>query len=183
MKLLLSLLLFVSTVSYAQPSDFIILKKKNKTVTTYYAGSQIEFTTLTGAYHKGLINRIHNDTIYLQEFITQIGITTFGTYITDTIGSYRYSFHYNQLAQMGKKQRRGFNVNAAGASLFGGGALLVVGSGVVYLADRSKFSLPLLLASAGLGTLGYILMKSGHDEIVIGKKYHLMYMSVTQNKN
>ena len=63
----------------------------------------------------------------------------------------------------------------------GGGALLVVGSGVVYLADRNKFSTPLLIAAAGLGTLGYFMAKGGSNGMVIGKKYQLLYINM-QNK-
>ena len=181
MKLLFPLL-FLFSLDAAAQSDILILKKKNKTIATYYKGSNIAFSTSTGAYRDASIERMKNDTLYLREYITQYLPTTFGTYIIDTIGSYHYQYHYNQIAAMGKSEKKGFNLRGSGASLMGGGALLIIGSGAVYLFDKSKFSLPLLLGAAGLGTIGYFLAKTGTKGIVIGKKYHLVYLAITPGK-
>jgi len=182
MKLLLPILLLIATASFSQSADFIQLKKNNRLVTTFYSGMNISLTAQSGANITALINGIKGDTLYLQEFIIQYLPTTFGTYIIDTIGSYRYKYHYNQVAVIGKKEKTKFNVRGSGGSLFGGGVLLTLASGVVYIADRKKFSLPLLLASVGLGTLGYFWAKGGKGGMVIGKKYKLVYMNMT-NKN
>jgi hypothetical protein len=184
MKLLLPILLFISAASFSQSADFIQLKKHNKLITTFYSGMNISLTAESGANINALINGIQNDTLYLQEFIIRYLPTTFGTYIVDTVGSYRYKYHYNQVAAIGKKEKTNFNTKGSGAALFGGGALLTLASGVVYVADRKKFSLPLLLTSVGLGTLGYFMAKGkkGGSGMVIGKKYKLVYMNMS-NKN
>ncbi|MBK7308522.1 MAG: hypothetical protein IPI88_16970 [Chitinophagaceae bacterium] len=144
----------------------------------------ISLTEQSRANITALINGIQNDTIYLQEFIIQYLPTTFGTYIVDTAGSYRYKYHYNQVAAIGKKEKTNFNTKGSGAALFGGGALLTLASGVVYVADRKKFSLPLLLTSVGLGTIGYFMAKGkkGGSGMVIGKKYKLVYMNMSNKK-
>ena len=174
MKLLLPILLLISTASFSQSADFIQLKKNNKLVTTFYSGMNISLTAQSGANITALINGIQNDTIYLQEFII----------IVDTVGSYRYKYHYNQVAAIGKKEKTNFNTKGSGAALFGGGALLTLASGVVYVADRKKFSLPLLLTSVGLGTIGYFMAKGkkGGSGMVIGKKYKLVYMNMSNKK-
>ena len=182
MKFFLTLLLLNTTVAFSQSADFIILKKRGKTIETFYAGTHITFTSTTGAYRDALINRIQNDSIYLQEFITQYQPTTFGTYIIDTLGSYRYQYHYNQIAVIGRKEKRGFNTKGSGAALLGGGVVLTLASGVVYLVDRQKFSAPLLIASVALGTIGYFLAKGGKSGMIIGKKYKLVYMSMSHGK-
>ncbi len=179
MKLLLPVLLLIVCYAHAQNADFIIVKKKAKTYKTIFAGSNIEFTTTSGAYINAYINGIKNDTLFLQEFLVQRLFTTIGTYILDTLGSYHYKFHYNQIAFLGKKEKRGFNIHGSGASLFGGGAVLTIASGIVYLADRKHFSAPLLIASAGLGAFGYFLMKTGNKPIAIGKKYSVHYMNMS----
>lgn len=179
MKLLLPILLLTSITSFSQSADFIQLKKKNKLVATFYSGMNISFVAQSGANITAHINGIQNDTLYLQEFITQYLPTTFGGYIIDTIGSYRYKYHYNQVAVIGKKEKKNFNTRGSAGALFGGGLLLTLASGVVYVADRKKFSLPLLLASVGLGTLGYFWAKGGNSGMVIGKKYKLVYMSMS----
>lgn len=181
MKFIIPVFLFISTSSLAQSSDFIILKKHNKTVETFYAGYNITFTATSGAYIDARINKIKNDTLYLQEFIIRYLPTTFGTYIVDTAGSYHYQYHYNQVAAMGRKEKSGFNMRGSGAALLGGGILLTLASGVVYLVDPKKFSPALLVASVALGTIGYFLSKRKNNGITIGRKYKLVYMNM-QNK-
>ena len=181
MKLLLPILLLISVTSFSQSADFIQLKKNNKLVTTFYSGMNISLTAHSGANITALINGIKNDTIYLQEFIIRYLPTNFGTYIIDTVGSYRYKYHYNQIAAIGKMEKTNFNTRGSGAALFGGGALLTLASGVVYVADRKKFSLPLLLTSVGLGTLGYFMAKGKKNgsAMVIGKKNKLVYINMS----
>jgi hypothetical protein len=182
MKFFLPVLLFTALSSFSQTADFITVKKKGKTIQTIFAGRNLEFVTSSGAYINAFINGISNDTLFMQEFVVQRLPTTFGTYILDTLGSYRYKFHYNQVAALGKKQKRGFNIQGSGSSLFSGGIVLTVASGVVFLVDRDNFSAPLLIAAAGLGTFGYFLMKATGKPITIGKKYTLQYMNMTAAK-
>ena len=168
-----------SSAAIAQPSDFIILKKRNKTVSNIYAGSNFEFTTKSGAYRNGLLKRIYNDSILVQEFQVRHIPTTVGGVIYDTIGSFSYSYHYLDIHTLGR-QRKGFNVSGSGSALMGGSALLIVASGVSYLADRDKFSPELLWVSVGLGGVGYLLSKAGSKGTVIGKKgYALQYIDAT----
>lgn len=163
-------------------SDFIILKKKNKTVKTFYAGTHIEFTSTNGGYRDAQITQIKNDSIYLQEFMVQLVPSTLGYFILDTVGSFRYVYHYTDIKHFGKDNKH-FNVRGSGAGLLGGGALLALGSGVVYLADRKKFSPTLLYAGVGLAGLGYLMSKAGSKGIVVGKKhYRLQYMNMTNKK-
>lgn len=178
MKKLLYILLLFPLVTSAQSSDFIILKKKNKTIRNIFAGSNIEFMTTRGAYRDALINAIKNDSIYLQEFVVNRVPTTFGSYMLDTVGSFRYAYHYNEIGSFGPKKQKGFNVSGSGAALMGGGALLTLASGVSYLADKEKFSPGLLAAAVGLGGLGYLMNSSAGKGMVIGKKYRLQYMKM-----
>lgn len=185
MKLFLPVLLFIVFAAdcFSQASDFLILKRKNKTAETYFAGSNISFVTKTRAAYDVLINSIQHDTLYIQEFITQRGLTVFGTIVTDTIGSHHYAINYHDISIVGKYKKEHFNWTGSGAALLSGGSLLTVGSGIVYLADRKKFSAPLMIASAGLATLGYFMAKGKSSGIALGKKYRLQYMgAVAENK-
>ncbi len=183
MKLLLPILLLIPIFSFCQSADFIVLKKRNKTIERFYSGGEIAFTTESGAYINAHINGIKNDTLYLQEFIIRRLPTTIGTYIIDTAGSYRYKYHYKQVVAIGRKEKTNFNTKGSGAALFGGGALLTLASGVVYVVDREKFSAPLLLTSVGLGTLGYFMAKGKKGSgMAIGKKYQLVYMDMSNER-
>ncbi len=183
MKIILSFFFFISTSSFAQQADFIILKKNNKKINTYFAGENIAFTSTGGTYVNALINGIKNDTLYLQEFIVRILPTVYGTYILDTIGSYHYKYHYSQVKMIGRDERKNFDLHGSGAALLGGGVLITLASGVVYLVDREKFSAPLLIAAVGLGTAGYFLSKDRSREMIIGKKYKLEYIDMSNKKN
>jgi hypothetical protein len=172
--------LFCAVGSIAQPSDFISLKKKGRTIRTFFAGSNISFVTTGGANFNVQINNIQNDSLFVTEFIIVQVPTRLGVYVLDTAARYKYKFHYKEIGTVyyGKK---GFNFSGSGASLMGGGLLLLVASGVSYLADRSKFSLPLMGAAAGLGLTGYLLTKLQTTNYKIGKKYQLNYISVNPN--
>ena len=184
MKLLLLILFFLPTFCFSQSADFIQLKKHNKTIITFYSGNNIAFTAESGAYIDALINGIKNDTLYLQQFIIRYLPTTIGTYIIDTVGRYHYKYNYRQIVAIGQNPKTNFNTKGSGAALLGGGAVLTLASGVIYVADRKKFSVPLLLASVGLGTLGYFMAKGKKNGggMLIGKKYKLVYMNMSNKK-
>jgi hypothetical protein len=178
----LIIIFFLLPVTTKAQSDFIILKKKNKTVKTFYAGTHIEFTSVNGGHRDAQITQIKKDSIYLQEFLVQMVPSTLGYFIVDTVGSFRYVYYYKDIKLFGKENKH-FNVRGSGAALLGGGALLALGSGVVYLVDRKKFSPTLLYASVGLAGLGYLMSKAGSKGIVVGKKhYRLQYMNMTNKK-
>lgn len=179
--LLFFLLIAFSYQASAQGSDVLLLKKNDKTIRRYFAGTDIEITTTTGAYVNGYITKIINDSLFIKVFVIRQMPTQLGVYVLDTVTTYYYKYHYNQIKSIGKPGK-GFDMSASAASLMGGGALLMVGSGVVYLADREKFSPPLLIASAALAGVGYLMAKTGGKGMPIGKKYTLVYLSISDNK-
>ncbi len=173
-KLLPLFFTFYAVASWAQSPDFILFKKKDRTLKTYFAGSQIGFTSVTGAYIEAYITAIKNDTLYLKEYVIHQAPTQLGVYILDTTFYYD-RYHYNQIYSIGKTGRH-FDWAGSGAVLMGGGALLTVASGVVYLADNKKFSPQLLGASLGLFGIGYLLSRNAGKGMVIGKRYSLVYV-------
>lgn len=179
-RLLLFLLITCSLPAMAQPSDFVLLRKNNRTVKSFFPGSKLLFTSTSGRYMETFVAAVKNDTLYLKEFIIRQIPTQLGVYILDT-SYYPAQVHYNQIKSIGKEGRR-FDLAGSGGALMGGGLLLAVGSGVVYLADNKKFSPELLGAAAGLFGVGYLLAKQGGKGMVIGKKYELLYVKATEIK-
>lgn len=177
------LILFCSIPSLAQTSDFIILKKKDRTVASYFPGTKIQFVTRNGAYRDALIEKIEKDTLFIREYLVRKGMTSMGFYVIDTLGSYHYAYDYHEIHNIGTPDPK-FNWSGSGSALFGGGILLTAASGVVYLADRKKFSPELMIAGAGLGIIGYLILKISGRPVIIGKRgYHLDYFSVQSNTN
>ncbi|HTB52618.1 MAG TPA: hypothetical protein VK718_07575 [Ferruginibacter sp.] len=180
-RLLLFILLLISGKVFSQASDFILLQKHKQTIASFYKGNEISFVTIAGAAIDAQITAIRNDTIFLAQYIVQQVPTTAGVNMLDTLGSYPYQFNYRDIKSINLGGRH-FNFSASGASLFGGGILLAVGSGVVYLADRKDFSPLLLIAGAALATVGYFLSRNSSDGTTIGRKYKLAYIDVTSDK-
>ena len=174
-KLLIIPFCIFTYLTFAQASDFILLKKRNITIATYFSGGTITFTTNTGAFMEANILRIKKDTLFLKEYIVKPVMTQLGVYILDTLRSYFHSYHYKEIFSIAKTGRH-FDVSSSGAALMGGGILISLASGVVFLADRNKFSPELLVAGVALGGLGYILSKQGGKGMVLGKKYKLEYV-------
>ena len=181
-KLLIIPFCIFTYLTFAQASDFILLKKRNITIATYFSGGTISFTTNTGAFMEANILRIKNDTLFLKEYIVKPAMTQLGVYILDTLGSYLHSYHYKEIFSIAKTGRY-FDVGASGAALMGGGILITLASGVVFLADNKKFSPELLVAGIALGGLGYILSKQGGKGMVLGKKYKLEYIQAQSVPN
>ena len=181
-KLLIIPFCIFTYLTFAQASDFILLKKRNITIATYFSGGTISFTTNTGAFMEANILRIKNDTLFLKEYIVKLAMTQLGVYILDTLGSYLHSYHYKEIFSIAKTGRH-FDVGASGAALMGGGILITLASGVVFLADNKKFSPELLVAGIALGGLGYILSKQGGKGMVLGKKYKLEYIQAQSVPN
>jgi hypothetical protein len=181
MKTLLTIFFIFSFAgANAQVSDFILFKKNDRTVKTYFAGSQITFTSNTGANIEANILAIRNDSLFLQQYITRPVVTAMGFYVLDT-SYYYYQYNYKQIVSIGKTGRR-FDWGGSGGALMGGGILLTVASGVVYLADNKKFSPELLGASVALFGVGYLLTRLSGKGMVIGKKYSLEYIKAADNK-
>ncbi|HMO62365.1 MAG TPA: hypothetical protein PKC39_02950 [Ferruginibacter sp.] len=159
----------------AQQPDFILLKQKNKTVASYFPGSTIRFTSISGAAVDGVITTIRNDSFFLKQYVIRQIPTQLGVYVLDTT-TYHYSYHYTDIAAINKTGRR-FDWASSGAMLLGGGVLLSVAGAVVYLVDKNNFSPELLAASAGLAVAGYFLSRHSYKGMVIGKKFSLHYIS------
>jgi hypothetical protein len=180
-RILLILFLITGYQTFAQSSDVILLKKHNKTIKRYFSGTDIDLTTKNGVYLNAEIIKIKSDSLFLRQFDIRQIPTQLGVYILDTVATYYYTYHYNDIKAIGRSNKK-FNLSGSAATLLGGGLLLTVASGVVFLVDREKFSPSLMIASASLATLGYVTAKTGGKGMIIGKKYSLVYLGISENK-
>lgn len=180
-RILIILFLLIGYESFGQSSDVILLKKRKKTLIRYYAGSDITMITTYGVSLNAYITHINDDTLFLKQFVVRQTPTMIGVFVLDTLTTYNYQYHYNQIKSI-VKPSRGFDLSASAGSLLGGGAILTIAGGVVYLVDREKFSPALMGASVSLTAIGYVLSKANSNNITIGKKYSLEYLKIADNK-
>src|SRR4030095_14313544 len=113
MKIILQILIFLSLLSTAaaQQSDYIVLKKRNgRPLKSYYAGVFISAVTNSGFTINGYITDIRNDSIFVQQEVTKLAPTEFGTKIDTvrfTFGVLYYEigkFNYSGTQRFGKKK-------------------------------------------------------------------------------
>jgi hypothetical protein len=172
---------FFYNISLSQPSDFIILKKNQRTVKSFFSGSNISFETDRG-YYTGQINAIQKDSLFLSQFDIQPVLTRLGVTVLDTIAVYKLSFNYKEIIKVGNQKKKGFNLAASGGSLFGGGILITAfGLGTwIFTKPGTEYhaSTALIVASGALAGIGYLLLKSNNSTYNIGKKYQLEYIKV-----
>ena len=172
---------FIAFNSFSQSSDFIILKKNDHTVKSFFAGSPIAFRTDGGNY-AGQINAIKKDSVYLLEFDIRQGPTNLGVFVLDTVSTYHLQFGVKEIIAIGDQNPKNFNWSASGGSLFGGGILLTaVGLGTwIFTKPGTQYhASPYLVAAGALSAgIGYLLLRSGSGNYKLGKKYSLQYVKV-----
>jgi hypothetical protein len=171
--------LSISFLSFAQQSDFILVKKNQRTIRTLFAGSAVSFATATGTY-TGRINKIESDSLFVVQYDIRKVFTNLGVYMIDTIATIQNAFHYKDLTSI-NKQTIGFNWAASGASLLGGGVLLTTaGLGTwIFTKPGTQYYAPaqLVIGSAVLAGAGYLLMMQNRQIIKFEKKYTLEYIN------
>ena len=170
-----------SVICNAQPSDLLILKKNNRTLQTFFPANEIHFSTYSG-YYTGIIKSIGRDSLFLIYYDIRQMPTNLGVYVLDTVATYPFAVNYHQIVSLGKMKKNKFDWSASGGALLGGGLLLTaVGLGTwLFTKPNSRYyASPYLVGGAAiLGSIGYLLLKSGNKGMILGKKYSLEYIKV-----
>ena len=187
---LLILLIYFSTMAFAQPSDFIVLKKKNnRTLKTYFPGSFISASTYTGFTLNGIIKQIKNDSIFIEQQEVRQFASQFGVPVLDTI-VYSVRLHYEEIRVFDYS-----TVKLGGSSKRNGGLiqsiLIIGGTGFIMLelvntlyrgeslSDDNK--LTALVVAAGVAATG-LLWKYLQNRSNKPGKYKVVYVHMSTKK-
>jgi hypothetical protein len=161
-------------------SDLLILKKNNRTAESFFPGSEMNFSTGTRSYD-AYVTSIEKDSVFLVQYDVRRAYTNLGVFILDTVAQYHFGVNYHDIISFGKK-RSGFDWNASGAGLFGGGVLLTTAGLITWIFAKPNtryYARPqLVIGAAAIAGIGYLLMKSGDKTRKLGKKYTLHYIKV-----
>ena len=189
---ILPLILFITCQTLqAQQSDFIVLKKKNnRTLKSYFPGTFISASTYSGFTLNGLIQKIANDTIWVEQQTVRQVATRFGVPALDTT-FYIIAVHYRELYKFNydKHTGPGGQVRQTGWSQVGIPKIMMIG-GIGYLilelvntgyrkeslSDGNK--LTGIAIAAGIATAGFVwkqLVKRGDRA---GGKYRVVYIQM-----
>lgn len=185
------LLIAFSLLAFSQPSDYIVLKKRNnRTLKTYFPGTFISAVTYTGFNLNGIIKQIKNDSVFIeQQEIRQVP-TQFGVPALDTI-VHSIRLHYQEIRAFYYSSTSGRKRNYGGRLLksimIAGGAGFVVLELVntIYrgesLSDGNK--LTVLAIAAGVAATGFLWQHLQNRNTNADKSYKVVYVNMSAKKS
>jgi len=195
-RLLLPLLLLsFSFTALAQPSDYIVLKKRNnRTLKTYFQGSFISAITYTGFTLSGIIRQIKNDSVFIEQREVRQVPTQFGTPALDTI--YRtIRLHYKEIMTFNYTNNKAGNGPRLRRSFVGGKLPRIMGLGgagfivleLVNTAYRGESlsegnKLTVLAIAAGVAATGFLWQHLQNRNARAGTKYVVVYVNMSIKK-
>lgn len=171
----------ISSSAQSQTSDFIVLRKNGKIVTTYMTGKKISLITYSGVTG-GTIDRIANDSIYLNQYDIRF-VPGYGNVSKlDTVATYHTQVALRDVTGLTNSPDKKFNWSGSGGALLGGGTLITLfglGTWVFSRPNSEYYASPYLVGSAAvLAAAGYLMIRAGAKGILLGKKFTLEYVKV-----
>lgn len=183
------LLITTTTVTIAQKSDFIVLKKQNnRHIKTYFPGVFISGKTYSGFSINGIIKDIRNDSVFVEQQHVQQVQTQFGVPALDTT-IFTVGLHYQEIKSLfyskttgigGVPRKRGLSsVSIPKLLMIGGTGYIVLelvntGYRRESLSDRDK--LRGLGIAAGLAAIGFFWQQLTNQSNKAGGKYKVVYV-------
>lgn len=173
-KLLLLICVYclATTSSFCQ-EDLLVLKQRDRTIQTWIAGSVITFQYSSKQWVQGILKKVKNDSITVEQISINMVANQFGLPTVDTFKMGLMKLHVSEIYGMPKRDYSGIITN---------GSLFMIGSGgymALNLANTLIHKDPLFSAAnatrlgiaGGVFLLGTILSASHKTYIVLGKKY------------
>jgi hypothetical protein len=177
--LLALITVFFITSSFAQ-SDFIQLKKKDKVLKTWFKDNYIYLELKNGQWINAVIYKIQDDSLYLRPYVVQTYINRIGLNFLDTTFYGLMAIHTDYIKAFPKESESFSYVKNGMIFNIAGGAFLLLNV-INTLSDNEPVfgsdNIPKLCIGAGLLAIGVTLSLTHKSTYVIGKKYHLEYVS------
>ena len=183
MKALLPIaFLFCFSHLQAQSNDFILIKKKGKTVRRLFAGQYILAAIDSAGPYELLIKDVFLDSVRLMGYSLVQNTTGYGGFYIDTVGRYYFNKPYTSITAFYTNRNKKFNLGGSGGTMMAAGFLGLLITGVnaayqkqpVFTGGTTWFA----IGSLALGGVGYLLYKASTKPTVIGKKYQLVYVKL-----
>lgn len=179
--ILLIILIMACALVYAQPSDFISVRKRNnRTLKTYFPGSLISFQSVYSNYHSGIIQAIHHDSIFIRQYDVRSVLNQWGVAKVDTLASYLVAIHYKDIDIIRFDKKASFEYVKNGTLMMIGG-IGYIGLNLIngkYLKEplsdtRNRRSLAITLGVTGSGFALNRFKKYSNRN---GKRYRVIYV-------
>jgi hypothetical protein len=180
-RYLLLIFLPFSGLCQSETSNFLILKKGNKTLGKYFSGTPMFFYTKESMPVTGVVDRITADSIYLYQYQIRRMQRADGAVSFDTTGRFQLAFSMVNIGSFPAGKQKGKNLLTDGTLLMlaGGGYLVLNVFNTTRQGDPpfGEENLPNILMAGGALVTGFLLKKSWPNRWYIGKKYSLKVIS------
>jgi hypothetical protein len=173
--LVFTILLFATFRVHAQ-EDYLVLKKRHKTIQRFTSGSYIECRLDNYQWFSGYITAIRHDSLYVRQF----QVTTIGS-LSDTSTFGIFPIHVNDIKAFPKEAESFEFIKNGTLFMIGGGgyAFLNVANGLINNEEIfSGSNLTNLAIALGVASVGVVMHFTHSDIIKIGKKYRLQYVKL-----
>jgi hypothetical protein len=174
------IILLASTDLPAQvnSSDMVVLRnKKGRTIKSYFSGIPIDFGDRGGRVVNGIVKKIDNDTIFIQQYDIRRMYNQWGTSVADTVTTYLLKYHHNEVGWVRKPKAKFEFVRDGTIFIIGGtGYLLLHVINAAYLKEPVVGSTVAIAGGIAIG--GLVMKKLRKNKYSIGKKYQMVYIEM-----
>lgn len=173
-RLILFCILLLGKDSFSQ-SDLLVMKHRNQTIQTWVPGSVINFQFSSRQWIQGIIKKIHNDSIWVEQIAIEQVPNQFGFPTIDTAKMGILQLHVNEIYGMPKKDDAGIITNGSLLQL-GSGAFLFLNLANSLIKSDPVFSsvnLTRLGVAGSVFLIGTLLHMSHKTYILMGKRYSM----------
>lgn len=188
MKPFLFILLFhlLCLSAFSQATDFIVVKKHNRTVKSFFPGLPIALQTESFTWVNGWITDIRNDSVFIKQFDVRQVPTIWGTLVTDTAGSYIVGVYHKEIKRIEFDEKGGgFGFVTNGTIFMIGGVgyavLNVVNGQYLHESITDSKNMTSLGIALGVAAGGFILNRIQHYKNKRWK-YTIEYIRMTDVK-
>jgi hypothetical protein len=181
-RLFLVLLMGIVQYSFAQQSDILLLKKNNKTVGHFFAGSSISFLIKDGGHIAGKIDSLLRDSIFMTRQAEHMAPNMFGSYSPVLGPAYQMQFAVSDIAGFPIQHRKWGLITSGTLFIVGGSAYLVLNVVNTLREKQPLFgsdNLPRILGGLTAVTAGLVLRFTQRKNMMLGGKYQLVYLPAT----
>lgn len=177
MKYLLILIVVFSGFRAIAQGDFILLRKNNVVIQSYFKGSYFSGQLNNGQWVEGRIMKIKDDSLFMEQMVVRQVPSIFGTPMLDTVKYGILKLSIKDIHSLPKKEHGISIVNNGSLFMIGaaGYAVLNIINGLTQSNEPidSHQNIINLSIAAGVFVFGEILHWTHRNYITIGKKYQL----------
>lgn len=180
-------LLILTCVSFSKlnaQSDWLVLKKKDRTLQSWSAGSYIIFRFSNQQWIEGYVRKVQQDSVWINQVHINRMFNNMGFYSFDTSNMGIMRIHVNEITAVPKKNFS-YNVFSNGKIFQLGSAAFIflnvfnsaIHSEPVFASDN----VPRLGIAGGVFLLGTLLASSSRTYWEAGRKYHFAILQLGTN--